>query len=403
MRAFAWAAICKFSSRSRSHSTHITIRDDEKGNDAIGTHVDDPSAASGSSARNQHLIKFQLSSISPSRLDVAIVSHFRIPDTSKSESSQSPTSAPRRAPEAAARDAALPVAVASKVRPPRGREGRQQHSASNSALQASPAPPLSSTTPPKSNIENSRRKAYELRRAERQRVTEAAFNPGADAVRESHIDGGTVQDFAVDDDEECVQPSLAPASAISVNHDDFEHHMNVTACLASRERVSQLIENGMVSLNGSPVLSKSHVLAEGAHSVAVALPFGARTPPQLSKCGACPFPVLYEDDTMLVICKPPGILVHPASSVHDASAPSVVSTLLEHGFSLPASQSAIHRLHTPYSSILGCWRVTLAALWPTPTFFLQSRAGSPPRPRHLWLPAHSQDPPRAGGAQQAVC
>jgi hypothetical protein len=355
VRAFAWAAICKFSSRSRSHNTNSTIRDDEKG-------------ASESSASNQHLIQFQLSSVSPARLDVAIVSHFRIPDTSKSESSQLPTSAHRRVPAAATREAALSLAVPSKVRPPRGREGRQQHIAS--ALQASRAPPLSSTTvahirgPP--NIESSRRKAYELRRADRQRLTEAAFNP--DAVHESHINGDAVQDFAVDDDEECVQPSLAPVSAISVNHGDFEYHMNVTACLASRERVSQLIENGMVSLNGSPVLSKSHVLAEGTHSVSVALPFGARTP-QVSNCSACPFPVLYEDDTILVICKPPGILVHPASSVHDASTPSVVSTLLEHGFSLPASQSAIHRFHLPNVSIVGCWRMMLAALLPTQTFY----------------------------------
>jgi hypothetical protein len=325
----------------------------------MGIHVDvDPSAACESSSLNQHLIQFQLSSISSTRLDVAIVSHFRTPDTSKSESSQLPTSAHRRATASAAREAALSVAVPSKVRPPRGREGRQQHSAS--ALQASPSPPPSSFTLPKNNVESSRRKLYELRRAGRQRATEAALSP--DAARDSHINGATVQDVAVDEDEECMQPSLASVTPITVNCSDFEYHMNVTASLASRERVSQLIENGMVSLNGSRVLSKSLVLAAGSHSLSVALPFGAQGhTPQANNCSACPFPVLYEDDTILVICKPPGILVHPASSVHDATTPSVVSRLLEHGFSLPASQSAIHRFHHTYKTFQ-CLHVASAAL-----------------------------------------
>ena len=299
-------------------------------------------ATSAASAPNQHQIQFQLSSTMSARLDVAIVSHFRFSGSAIPESQQLLPSGNR----CHSQD---PVevtlgAVPLKGQRFRGRQGRQQHSAMISGtLQV---PTFSALTQPrlmqKGALEESRRKLYELRRAERQRLDEAEFD--RNKRLNSDIDGSMVDAFADEDDEEgcAVRPNFSSSASISVNNDDFDYHVNVTASLASRQRVGQLIENGMVSVNGSTVTSKSHILAEGIHAVCVTLPLGSMDR-HVSDSSAFPFPILYEDDALLVICKPSGIVVHPTPSVHDAEMPSVVSRLLQHGFLLPASQSAIHR------------------------------------------------------------
>jgi hypothetical protein len=324
---------------TRRFSSRYLIECSERGNSPINSNaVIGPSATSAASANHQHLIQFQISSVSCTRLDVAIVSHFRLPGTVTSEARIFPASDRRKSLEPAA---VLPAAAALKGRPPRGREGRQQHIAKSKALEDIQVATSVSATVHKSTLEDSRRKLYELRRAERQRLNEAELD--IKNAHNSELNEGTADDLAVDDEELCaVGSNLTPGSSISVNNNDFDYHMNVTASLASRQRVSQLIENGMVSVNDSVVTSKSHIVAEGKHSVSVSLPFGSKVP-QAAIASAIPFPILYEDDAFLVICKPPGIVVHPTPSVHDACTPSVVSRLLEQGLLLPASQSAIHR------------------------------------------------------------
>jgi hypothetical protein len=311
----------------------------------------DPVANSSASASNQHVVEFQLSSSASTRLDVAIVSHFRENATSNSESSRSMTKDSRH--NYTEPSAPKPAAVAVKVRPLRGREGRQQHSArlleshKASAFTASTLPSLM----PKSTFEDSRRKSYELRRSERQRLREAELD--LNVAHNSVLINGIVEEV-FEDDEEVNVSDVTPSASVSVNSRDFDYFMNVTASLASRQRVSHMIENGMVSVNGSTVVSKSHILADGIHAVSVSLPFGSIIS-DVSNSSASPFPILYEDDALLVICKPAGIIVHPSPSLQDADAPSIVSRLLEHGFSLPASQYAIHRFnHTFFIMIHPC-------------------------------------------------
>jgi hypothetical protein len=300
-------------------------------------------ATSAASAPNQHQIQFQLSSTMSARLDVAIVSHFRFSGSANPEHQQLVPSDSR------CHHSQVPVevtldAVPLKGQRFRGRQGRQQHSAMISGtLQV---PTFSALTQPrlmqKGALEDSRRKLYELRRAERQRLDEAEFD--RNNRLNSDIDGSMVDAFADEDDGEgcAVRPNFSSSASISVNSNDFEYHVNVAASLASRQRVGQLIENGMVSVNGSTLTSKSHILTEGTHAVCVTLPLGSMER-HISDSSDFPFPILYEDDALLVICKPSGIVVHPTPSVHDAEMPSVVSRLLQHGFLLPASQSAIHR------------------------------------------------------------
>jgi hypothetical protein len=364
----AVARVCKRDFSSIRHVTYVNEKD--KCPIKHGNVVNSPSATSSSSAPTQHLIQFEVSVKASSRLDLAIVSRFRLPGISERESPKSPSGDMCRAP--AERLQAAPCTVP-KGRPPRGREGRQQHIAQSKALESLQVPIFSALKQPNSfmtkgshpnpnpmtngPLDESRRKRYELRRAERQRLNDAEFDTqDAHAVtgHKSEISDGNVEDFAADDEDlSSTASSFTPSATVSVNCNDFDYHMNVTASLASRQRVSQLIENGMVSVNDSLVISKSHVLAEGLHAVTVSLPFAASNRPVASPA-SFPFPVLYEDDALLVICKPAGIVVHPTPSVHDAGTPSVVSRLLELGFLLPASQSAIHRCNATAKSTLIC-------------------------------------------------
>lgn len=296
------------------------------------------------------MIEFHHSSSLNTRLDAAIVSHFRlsgtptfIPDNQQS----SDTFGTRKTPESAA--AVTLDAGPIKGQRFRGREGRQQHTAVRSQPEEQVCN-FSALMPPhlmqKFTSEESRRKLYERRRAERQRLHDAEFEQSS--RHNSGIDCGLDVSFEDDGEEFCaVGSALASLASISVNSNDFDYHVNVTAALASRQRVSQLIESGMVSVNGSTVLSKSHILSGGVHAICISLSPGSRGP-RVSSSSTFPFPILYEDESLLVICKPSGIVVHPTPSVHDAEMPSVVSCLLQQGFLLPASQSAIHRFNHLY-------------------------------------------------------
>ncbi|MCY3883075.1 MAG: RluA family pseudouridine synthase [Chloroflexi bacterium] len=89
----------------------------------------------------------------------------------------------------------------------------------------------------------------------------------------------------------------------------------------SRARVQRLIANEAVLVNGEPARKSTHV-EEGAQ-VAVTLPETRRevTPTGLS------LPVLYEDEPLLAIDKPAGLLVHDAPA--EPGAPSVAAWFIE--------------------------------------------------------------------------
>ena len=75
----------------------------------------------------------------------------------------------------------------------------------------------------------------------------------------------------------------------------------------SRSYSVKLIERGLVSVNGSPVTSKKHLLAEG-DALSVELP----EPEELDiKAEDIPIEIVYEDSDLAVINKPRGMVVHP--------------------------------------------------------------------------------------------
>lgn len=118
----------------------------------------------------------------------------------------------------------------------------------------------------------------------------------------------------------------------------------------SRSQVQRLIAEGHVRLDGQP--AKASTVLRGGQTVAVeplprALPAGV-------EAEDIPLDVLYEDEWLLVINKPPGLVVHPAPGHWRGT---LVSALLHHwrgprpGLD-PLRPGIVHRLDKDTSGVL---------------------------------------------------
>ena len=76
----------------------------------------------------------------------------------------------------------------------------------------------------------------------------------------------------------------------------------------SRSRVQQLIEQGRVKLNGDICKSKKNAVKQGD---AITLEIPTAEPLELQPENI-PLDILYEDEQILVLNKPAGLVVHPA-------------------------------------------------------------------------------------------
>ena len=128
--------------------------------------------------------------------------------------------------------------------------------------------------------------------------------------------------------------------------------------LGTRSRGKALIDEGLVFVEGQP-RKAAHELRAG-EQVAVTVP-----PPEPSGLEAeeLPLVVLYEDDHLLAIDKPPGMVVHPAPGARRGT---VVNALLHHlgalsGVGEPERPGIVHRLDRDTSGVLLVAR-TAAAL-----------------------------------------
>ena len=94
-----------------------------------------------------------------------------------------------------------------------------------------------------------------------------------------------------------------------------------------RNQIQELIKKGLVKVNQKVIKKTGHKLKIGD-----IIEYETLTP-EIKKEVKVDFdiPILYEDDDLIVINKPPGIVVHPAPSVKEAT---VVDWLKEKGFNL---------------------------------------------------------------------
>ena len=95
----------------------------------------------------------------------------------------------------------------------------------------------------------------------------------------------------------------------------------------SRNQVEQLIKEGLVSVNGKTILKTGKKLSLGDK---VEYKFKEVTP-KVAPVIDFDVEIIYEDDVMMVINKPSGLVVHPAPSVKEAT---LVDWLVHKGVSL---------------------------------------------------------------------
>jgi 23S rRNA pseudouridine1911/1915/1917 synthase len=121
--------------------------------------------------------------------------------------------------------------------------------------------------------------------------------------------------------------------------------------LGSRARAQALIERGSVSVDGRAV-AKRHVLAEG-ETVLVALP--DEPPPhaedQRARDGTL-FTVAFEDEHLLVVDKPAGVVVHPARGHHTGTLSQALAVRGAGGGEDPSRAGIVHRLDRDTSGLL---------------------------------------------------
>ena len=143
----------------------------------------------------------------------------------------------------------------------------------------------------------------------------------------------------------------------------------------SRTRLQALIANGHVSIEGKPAREAKHKI-DGGTRIAILLP-----PPEPAEPRAqpIPFPIVFEDDHLLVLDKPAGIVVHPAAGHEDGT---LVNALIAHcGDSLSGiggvrRPGIVHRLDKNTSGLMVVAKTDAAHLGLSAVFADHGRSGS---------------------------
>jgi 23S rRNA pseudouridine1911/1915/1917 synthase len=127
----------------------------------------------------------------------------------------------------------------------------------------------------------------------------------------------------------------------------------------SRSRLKALIEEGQVTLAGLVVRDASRKVRAG-DQIAVAIPEAQPAEPEAEAIALC---VVYEDDQLIVIDKPPGMVVHPAAGNPTAT---LVNALLHHcddslsGIGGVRRPGIVHRIDKDTSGLLVAAKTDIA-------------------------------------------
>ncbi len=151
------------------------------------------------------------------------------------------------------------------------------------------------------------------------------------------------------------QPAAGSRRALIVDEADAAERLDRVLARAwsdlSRSRLQTLIRDGCVTVNGEVFRDPSARPAVGAH-IAVVVPPAAAAEPQAE---AIALSVVYEDDGLIVIDKPAGLVVHPAAG-HERG--TLVNALIAHcGDSLSGiggvrRPGIVHRLDKDTSGLM---------------------------------------------------
>ncbi|PWH12985.1 MAG: RluA family pseudouridine synthase [Anaerolineae bacterium] len=162
----------------------------------------------------------------------------------------------------------------------------------------------------------------------------------------------------------------------------------LTTCLPefSRARIQGLIDDGFVEINGQTA-RKGGIKLEGGEHLRVRIP-----PPQPSGLipEAIPLAILFENEDLLILNKPAGMVVHPAAG-HDSG--TLVHAVLGHdpeieGIGGEERPGIVHRLDKDTSGVIVIAKNERAHRWLTEQFkarqvektYLALVDGKPPTP-----------------------
>jgi 23S rRNA pseudouridine1911/1915/1917 synthase len=117
----------------------------------------------------------------------------------------------------------------------------------------------------------------------------------------------------------------------------------------SRSRIKSLIEEGHVLLNGSPSKASHHLKSGEVVTFSIPEPQPLNIKPE-----PIPLDIVYEDDAILVLNKPPGLVVHPGAGNQSGT---LVNALLHHckhlsGIGGKLRPGIVHRLDKDTSGIM---------------------------------------------------
>jgi len=119
----------------------------------------------------------------------------------------------------------------------------------------------------------------------------------------------------------------------------------------SRERIKALLGEGRVSLDGKPVAQATIKPAEGT-SFVIRIPAAV---PATAQAQDIPLSIVFEDEYLVVVDKPAGLVVHPAAGNLDGT---LVNALLHHcrgqlsGIGGVARPGIVHRIDKDTSGLL---------------------------------------------------
>ncbi|WP_172642173.1 RluA family pseudouridine synthase [Cylindrospermum stagnale] len=129
---------------------------------------------------------------------------------------------------------------------------------------------------------------------------------------------------------------------VNTSGDRLDRYLSQELSDISRSRIQQLIEQGNVQLNDKVCTSKKITLVRGDR---ITLEIPEVKPLQL-QAEDIPLDILYEDDQLIILNKPAGLVVHPAPGHPDGT---LVNALLAHCPNLPGiggvqRPGIVHRL-----------------------------------------------------------
>ena len=145
---------------------------------------------------------------------------------------------------------------------------------------------------------------------------------------------------------------------VSKNSDRLDRYLSQELSDLSRSRIQQLIEQGHVQINNLICTSKKINLKTGD---LITLEIPATQPLELI-AENIPLDILYEDDELIILNKPAGLVVHPAPGHPDGT---LVNAILAHCPNLPGiggiqRPGIVHRLDKDTTGAIAIAKTDLA-------------------------------------------